>query len=101
MAERKRPQRGKKREKKNVPVGHAHIQSTFNNTIVTITDTTGNVVSWGTRGWSDHGLRKSTPYARGKTGGRAARDGEGSASRSSEAPAAAAAGDRSSDGGLG
>ncbi len=43
MAERKRAQR-KKRERKNVPIGHAHIQSTFNNTIVTITDTTGNVV---------------------------------------------------------
>ena len=40
MAERKRATRTKKREKKNVPVGHAHIQSTFNNTIVTITDTT-------------------------------------------------------------
>ena len=36
MVERKRTQRGKKREKKNVPTGHAHIQSTFNNTIVTI-----------------------------------------------------------------
>ncbi|HWM15282.1 MAG TPA: 30S ribosomal protein S11, partial [Microbacterium sp.] len=40
MAERKSAKRGKKRERKNVPVGHAHIQSTFNNTIVTITDTT-------------------------------------------------------------
>ena len=47
MVERKRAQRGKKREKKNVPSGHAHIQSTFNNTIVTITDPSGNVVSWG------------------------------------------------------
>ena len=51
MAERNgAPTRTKKREKKNVPVGHAHIQSTFNNTIVTITDTTGNVISWGSAG---------------------------------------------------
>ena len=63
MAERKRAQR-KKREKKNVPVGHAHIQSTFNNTIVTITDTTGNVVSWGSAGLVGFkGSRKSTPFA--------------------------------------
>ena len=48
MAERKRAT--KKRERKNVPIGHAHIQSTFNNTIVTITDPTGNVVSWGSAG---------------------------------------------------
>ena len=37
---------GKKREKKNIPKGVAHIQSTFNNTIITITDLTGNVISW-------------------------------------------------------
>ncbi|HEX5040765.1 MAG TPA: 30S ribosomal protein S11 [Candidatus Limnocylindria bacterium] len=64
MAERKRAQRGKKRERKNVPTGHAHIQSTFNNTIVTITDLQGNVVSWsssGSRGFK--GSRKSTPFA--------------------------------------
>ena len=64
MAERKRSTRTKKREKKNVPVGHAHIQSTFNNTIVTITDTTGNVISWGSAGLVGFkGSRKSTPYA--------------------------------------
>ena len=54
----------KKKEKKNIPVGVAHIQSTFNNTIVTITDPRGNVVSWssaGTQGFK--GSRKSTPYA--------------------------------------
>ena len=64
MAERKRSTRTKKREKKNVPVGHAHIQSTFNNTIVTITDVQGNVISWssaGARGFK--GSRKSTPFA--------------------------------------
>jgi len=54
----------KKKVKKNVQVGIAHVQSTFNNTIVTITDTAGNVISWsssGTRGFK--GSRKSTPFA--------------------------------------
>jgi small subunit ribosomal protein S11 len=74
MAERKRAARTKKREKKNVPVGHAHIQSTFNNTIVTITDTTGDVVSWGSAGLVGFkGSRKSTPYAAAQTADSAAR----------------------------
>jgi small subunit ribosomal protein S11 len=74
MAERKRAARTKKREKKNVPVGHAHVQSTFNNTIVTITDTTGNVVSWGSAGLVGFkGSRKSTPYAAAQTADSAAR----------------------------
>src|SRR4029450_174960 len=74
MVERKRTQRGKKREKKNVPTGHAHIQSTFNNTIVTITDPTGNVVSWGSAGLVGFkGSRKSTPYAAAQTAELAAR----------------------------
>ena len=54
----------KKKEKKNVPRGVAHIQATFNNTIVTITDAGGNVVAWssaGTQGFK--GSRKSTPFA--------------------------------------
>ncbi len=64
MAERKRAQRGKKRERKNVPVGHAHIQSTFNNTIVTITDAQGNAIAWSSSGSQGFkGSRKSTPYA--------------------------------------
>ncbi len=68
MAERKRATRAKKRERKNVPIGHAHIQSTFNNTIVTITDTTGNVLSWGSAGLVGFkGSRKSTPYAAAQT----------------------------------
>ena len=50
------------------PVGHAHIQSTFNNTIVTITDTSGNVISWGSAGLVGFkGSRKSTPYAAAQT----------------------------------
>ena len=64
MAERKRAARTKKREKKNVPVGHAHIQSTFNNTIVTITDPAGATIAWGSAGLAGFkGSRKSTPYA--------------------------------------
>jgi small subunit ribosomal protein S11 len=54
----------KKKVKKNIQSGVAHIQSTFNNTIVTITDVSGNVVSWssaGVRGFK--GSRKSTPFA--------------------------------------
>ncbi len=57
-------QRGKRREKKNVPRGQAHIQSTFNNTIVTITDPAGNVICWSSAGQNGFkGSRKSTPYA--------------------------------------
>jgi len=54
----------KRREKKNVEKGVAHIRSTFNNTIVTISDTQGNTVSWGSAGeMGFKGSRKSTPYA--------------------------------------
>ncbi|MEN8781192.1 MAG: 30S ribosomal protein S11 [Desulfobacterales bacterium] len=56
--------RTKKKEKKNIQNGVVHIQSTFNNTIITITDQTGNVVAWssaGTQGFK--GSRKSTPFA--------------------------------------
>ena len=56
--------RGKKRERKNIDRGAAHIQSTINNTIVTITDTQGNAVSWASAGGLGfRGSRKSTPYA--------------------------------------
>ena len=56
--------RVKRSERKNITVGQAHIKSTFNNTIITITDTAGNVISWqsaGTVGFK--GSRKSTPFA--------------------------------------
>ena len=54
----------KRRECKNVEKGVAHIRSTFNNTIVTITDTQGNAISWGTAGeMGFKGSKKSTPYA--------------------------------------
>ena len=56
--------RTKKKERKNIAAGTAHIQSTFNNTIVTITDTQGNTVSWCSTGALNfRGSRKSTPYA--------------------------------------
>ncbi|GAB7023623.1 30S ribosomal protein S11 [Salidesulfovibrio brasiliensis] len=59
-----RPRRsGKKKEKKNIPVGVAHIKATFNNTIITFTDPKGNVVSWASAGAHFKGSRKSTPFA--------------------------------------
>lgn len=64
MAKRTRKGQGAKREKKNVPTGIIHIYSTFNNTIVTITDNEGNVItssSAGSQGFK--GSRKSTPFA--------------------------------------
>jgi small subunit ribosomal protein S11 len=55
---------GKKKEKKNIAEGIAHIQSTFNNTIVTITDLSGNVIAWSSAGIQGFkGSRKSTPFA--------------------------------------
>src|SRR5579872_4941167 len=54
----------KKKEKKNVVVGVAHVAASFNNTIISITDTQGNVVSWSSAGMMGFkGSRKSTPYA--------------------------------------
>src|SRR6266508_3784167 len=55
---------GRKKEKKDVRVGIAHVQATFNNTIVTLTDKMGNVVSWASAGSVGFkGSRKSTPFA--------------------------------------
>jgi len=72
MAERKTKTR--RREKKNVPVGRAYVASTFNNTVITLTDPSGAVLSWasaGTVGFK--GSRKSTPYAAGLAAENAAR----------------------------
>ncbi len=64
MAERKKAFRGRKRERKVVPRGRAYVQSTFNNTLITLTDPNGNVLSWGSAGTSGFkGSRKSTPFA--------------------------------------
>lgn len=60
----KRPAGRKKKERKNIPTGVAHIKATFNNTLVTITDPTGNVVSWSSAGVQGFkGSRKGTPFA--------------------------------------
>jgi small subunit ribosomal protein S11 len=64
MADRKRVTKTRRRERKNVPSGHVHIQASFNNTIVTITDPAGATVAWGSAGLAGFkGSRKSTPYA--------------------------------------
>jgi small subunit ribosomal protein S11 len=58
------PKKGKRRVKKNIPVGMVHIRSTFNNTIITVTDMSGNAVAWSTSGARGFkGSRKSTPFA--------------------------------------
>jgi small subunit ribosomal protein S11 len=64
MAEPRKKTRGRRREKKAVPAGKAFIQSTFNNTLITLTDPAGNVLAWGSSGQAGFkGSRKSTPYA--------------------------------------
>lgn len=74
MAERKAKARTRKREKKNVPTGLAFIQSSFNNTTITLTDPNGNVLSWASAGTAGFkGSRKSTPYAAGLAAEEAAR----------------------------
>ena len=56
--------RVKRRQRKNIEKGQAHISSTFNNTMVTLTDMTGNVISWASAGQLGfRGSRKSTPFA--------------------------------------
>lgn len=64
MAAKKVVVRTKRKERKNIEFGVAHIRSTFNNTIVTITDTRGNALSWASAGeMGFRGSRKSTPFA--------------------------------------
>jgi small subunit ribosomal protein S11 len=64
MAAKKETAKKKKVKSKNIPSGIAHIQATFNNTMVTITDMSGNVVSWSSAGCNGFkGSRKSTPFA--------------------------------------
>jgi small subunit ribosomal protein S11 len=63
MAQKKRA-KSRRRERKSIPSGRAYIQSTFNNTIVTLTDPQGNVIAWGSSGSARFkGSRKGTPYA--------------------------------------
>lgn len=64
MAQRRGRKRSTRRARKNVPYGQAHIHATFNNTIITMTDQEGNVITWGSAGTVGFkGSRKSTPYA--------------------------------------
>src|SRR5258708_19868805 len=74
-ADKKKPTgKPRRRERKSIPRGQAHIQATFNNTIVTLTDPNGNVISWGSAGSQGFkGSRKSTPYAAQVTAESAAR----------------------------
>ena len=61
---KKKATRVRRRERKNIDRGHAHIQSTFNNTIVTLTDVHGNAISWASSGQLGFkGSRKATPFA--------------------------------------
>ena len=56
--------RGRRKPKKNIPIGQAHIKTSFNNTIVSLTDTAGNVIAWESAGGAGFkGSRKSTPFA--------------------------------------
>jgi small subunit ribosomal protein S11 len=60
----KKTKKVKKKEKKNIPKGKVYIQASFNNTIVTVTDMAGNVISWSSSGlMAFRGSKKSTPYA--------------------------------------
>lgn len=64
MPEKKKVTRVKRKEKKLISKGRAYIQSTFNNTVITITDQAGNTISWGSAGTAGFkGSRKGTPYA--------------------------------------
>jgi len=64
VAEKKAKTRVRRRERKSVPKGRAYIQSTFNNTVITMTDPSGNAIAWSSGGGAGFkGSRKSTPYA--------------------------------------
>jgi small subunit ribosomal protein S11 len=64
VAEKKVKTRVRRRERKSVPKGRAYIQSTFNNTVITMTDPSGNAIAWSSGGGAGFkGSRKSTPYA--------------------------------------
>ncbi len=72
--QKKKATKVRRRERKQIPRGRAYIQSTFNNTMVTITDPVGAVLSWGSAGASGFkGSRKSTPYAAGMAAENAAK----------------------------
>jgi len=69
--------RTRRKERKSVPVGRAYIQSTYNNTLITLTDQTGSVIAWGSAGTMGFkGSRKSTAFAAQRAGEDAARKGK-------------------------
>src|SRR6202140_5867361 len=72
----RRPARGRRKTKKNIPIGQAHIKTSFNNTIVSLTDGEGNVIAWESAGSAGvKGSRKSTPFAAQVTADACARKG--------------------------
>ena len=74
MGKKKKATRTRRRERKNIAIGHAHVLATFNNTIVSLTDPDGNVLAWGSAGAQGFkGSRKSTPFAAQVTAEAAAR----------------------------
>ncbi|MFN2568486.1 MAG: 30S ribosomal protein S11 [Candidatus Dormibacteria bacterium] len=74
MGKRKKVVRTRRRERKNIAIGQAHILATFNNTIISLTDPQGNVIAWGSAGSQGFkGSRKSTPFAAQVTAEAAAR----------------------------
>ncbi|MEI6447059.1 MAG: 30S ribosomal protein S11 [Actinomycetes bacterium] len=76
MSAGKRRPGGRRRVRKNVPVGQAHIKTSFNNTIVSLTDVQGNVIAWESAGGAGFkGSRKSTPFAAQVTADAAAKKG--------------------------
>ena len=81
-----RKPRTRRKERKNVPVGRAYIQSTFNNTVITLTDPQGNTISWGSAGTSGFtGSRKATAFAAQRATEVAARKAAGQGLRQVEA----------------
>ncbi|MCG9478979.1 MAG: 30S ribosomal protein S11 [Actinomycetia bacterium] len=75
MAKKTTKRRLRKKERKNIAYGIAHVQSTFNNTIVNITDQNGNTIAWGSAGGKGFkGSRKSTPFAAQITANEVARE---------------------------
>src|ERR1700688_1973087 len=87
----RRPARGRRKVKKNIPIGQAHIKTSFNNTIVSLTDQQGNVIAWESAGGAGFkGSRKSTPFAAQGTADAAARQGSETGLRTRDADSLAA-----------
>ena len=71
----KRPARGRRKPKKNIPLGQAHIKTSFNNTIVSLTDPQGNVIAWESAGGAGFKGSRKSPFAAQVTADAAARKG--------------------------